>query len=149
MDPITHIVITRTLVGRSARVVAAGMLADAPFYLTYPVWLIAKGELRRVVAANEWPSPPGWMATLHYAFHSFPMLVCGAVVAWAIYGQWPREEFEAWGLHILIDIPTHSRRRWGPQFLWPLSAFAVDGVSWAEGAASLVAHFIRARRSGY
>ena len=77
MDLITHIVITRKLVGRSARVVAAGVLADAPFYLTYPAWLIAKRQLRPAVAANQWPDPPEWMATLHHVFHSFPMLLCG------------------------------------------------------------------------
>jgi hypothetical protein len=120
----------------------AGVLADAPFYLTYPAWLIAKRELRRAVAANGWPDPPGWMATLRHEFHSFPMLLCGAVIVRMISGRWPREELAAWGLHILIDIPSHSRRRWGPQFLWPLSSFAVDGVSWADGAAGVIARLI-------
>ncbi|HEX9371180.1 MAG TPA: hypothetical protein VF897_09245 [Roseiflexaceae bacterium] len=145
MDLITHIVITRKLVGRSARVVAAGVLADAPFYLTYPTWLIARGKLAQAVVANEWPDPPGWMATLHHAFHSFPVLLCGAVIVRTVSGRWPREELTAWGLHILIDIPTHSRRRWGPQFVWPLSDVAVDGVSWAEGAAGMIARLLRAR----
>jgi hypothetical protein len=50
-------------------------------------------------------------AALHHAFHSFPVLLCGVVVARAICGRWAREELMAWGLHILIDIPSHSRRR--------------------------------------
>ena len=50
-----------------------------------------------------------------------------------------------WALHILIDIPTHSQRRWGPQFLWPLLGVAVDGLSWAEAAASVVACIFRTR----
>jgi hypothetical protein len=136
---------TRILFGWSASVVAAGMLADAPFYLTYPAWLIARRQLEQTVATNTWPDPPLWMATLHHAFHSIPMLLCGAAIVCAVSGRWPREELLAWGLHILIDIPTHSRRRWGPQFLWPLSDFVLDGMSWTDTAARLIAPLFKAR----
>ena len=144
MDLLTHIVITRKVVDRSAWIIAAGVLADTPFYLTYPAWLMSKRDFRRAVATNNWPDPPLWMATLHHAFHSFPMLFCGAAITRAISGRWPHKEVAAWALHILIDIPTHSRRRWGPQFLWPLSDFVVDGVSWVEGAAGVLARLFRA-----
>jgi hypothetical protein len=133
------------VVDRSARIIAAGILADAPFYLTYPAWLMSKRGLRHAMAANDWPDPPHWTITLHHAFHSFPMLFCGAPFARSISGRWPPKEVTAWALHILIDIPTHSRRRWGPQFLWPLSDFAVDGISWAEGAVGIVPWLFRAR----
>lgn len=36
MDPLTHILVTRTLVGREPATQLAGIAADAPFYLTYP-----------------------------------------------------------------------------------------------------------------
>jgi len=36
----------------------------------------------------------------------------------------------AWGIHILIDIPTHSAALFPTPFLWPLSDFTVDGVGW-------------------
>ena len=36
----------------------------------------------------------------------------------------------AWGLHILIDIPTHSMELFPTPFLWPLSDFKIDGVGW-------------------
>ncbi len=36
----------------------------------------------------------------------------------------------AWGLHILIDIPTHSLELFPTPFLWPFSDFKVDGISW-------------------
>jgi hypothetical protein len=111
MDLLTHIVITRKVVDRSARIIAAGVLADAAFYLTYPAWLMSKRDFRRAVATNNWPDPPLWMATLHHAFHSFPMLFCGAAITRAISGRWPHKEVAAWALHILIDIPTRSRRR--------------------------------------
>jgi hypothetical protein len=36
----------------------------------------------------------------------------------------------AWGLHILIDIPTHSLALFPTPFLWPVSDFKVNGIGW-------------------
>ena len=36
----------------------------------------------------------------------------------------------AWGLHVLIDIPTHSFKLFPTPFLWPLSNLKVDGIGW-------------------
>jgi hypothetical protein len=38
----------------------------------------------------------------------------------------------AWPLHILVDIPTHSNAFFPTPFLWPLSAFSINGVSWGH-----------------
>jgi hypothetical protein len=71
------------------------------------------------------------MYRAHHVSHSLP--VAGlAVLAYQLWrGRWPSWG-AAWALHILVDIPTHSRRNWAPQFLWPLSRVTVDGVSWPE-----------------
>lgn len=36
MDPLAHILLTRAIVGKQPRILLAGIVADAPFYLTYP-----------------------------------------------------------------------------------------------------------------
>lgn len=36
-----------------------------------------------------------------------------------------------WPFHILIDIPTHSYRFYPTPFLWPISNFKVNGISWS------------------
>jgi len=41
-------------------------------------------------------------------------------------------EWGAWGLHIVIDIFSHSSRFFPTPFLWPVSNFHVNGVSWAS-----------------
>lgn len=41
-------------------------------------------------------------------------------------------EMGGWGLHILLDIPTHSHDFYPTPFLWPLSDWTADGVSWTE-----------------
>lgn len=38
----------------------------------------------------------------------------------------------AWPLHILIDIPTHTAEFFPTPFLWPVSNFHVDGISWGN-----------------
>lgn len=140
MDLLTHILVTRVFVGRRPTTLLAGVAADAPFYFTYPWWLLARGELRRSFAGNTWPSPPRWMPTAYHAAHSLPLLFMVATFARLITGRWPSAPARAWLLHILIDIPTHSRKQWAPQFMWPLSHFSVDGVSWAELAISAFRH---------
>lgn len=37
-----------------------------------------------------------------------------------------------WGLHIIIDMFTHSREFFPTPFLWPISDYTVDSFSWAE-----------------
>jgi len=72
------------------------------------------------------------MLRAHHAAHSLPLLLGIATIARLITGRWPSAPARAWLLHILIDIPTHSRKQWAPQFLWPFSHLSVDGFSWAK-----------------
>jgi len=37
-----------------------------------------------------------------------------------------------WALHVLMDIPTHRAGRFGTPFLWPLSDYRFDGISWGQ-----------------
>lgn len=111
MDLMTHILITRKFVNKEPRHILAGMAPDAPFYLTYPAWVASQGKLQDALVTNDWPDPPRWMEEAHHAFHSLPVLAGVALLVRLVTGKWPRNFILAWGLHILIDIPTHSRRR--------------------------------------
>ena len=138
MDPLTHTLLTRRLVGKQRRIVACSLAPDAPFYAVYPPYVVALGQLRCVLSTNDWPAPPRRLTTLHHAFHSLPVALGGALVVRAITGRWPRRELAAWTLHILVDIPTHRREPWGPRFLWPLSDVAMDGFLWVDGVMWLI-----------
>ena len=39
-------------------------------------------------------------------------------------------EILGWPLHILIDIPTHTYQFYPTPFLWPISTYKFDGISW-------------------
>jgi hypothetical protein len=142
MDPLSHMLITRALFSRSRAALVACLLPDLPFYTTYPAWLIGQGHLRGALQTNNWPVAPSWMYRLHYIAHSLPVIGAVMAIARLRQGSWPQWGL-SWVLHIVIDIPTHSRRNWAPQFLWPFSTITVDGVSWPE---LIVAAFHTLRR---
>lgn len=56
-----------------------------------------------------------------FAFALAPSWVAAKKPVWIVGG---------WGLHILIDIPTHSLALFPTPFLWPISDFRVDGIGW-------------------
>jgi hypothetical protein len=143
VDPLTHILLTRRLIGtKLSTTVAGGIAPDLPFYLLYPAWVAKQRKVRYALATNDWPAAPQWMGTWHHVFHSLPLTFAAALLCHLLSGQWPREILYAWILHILVDIPTHSRRHWGPRFLWPLSDVVVDGVSWGDIATLAFARLV-------
>ncbi|MCB0032767.1 MAG: hypothetical protein KDE51_02010 [Anaerolineales bacterium] len=139
MDPLTHLLTTRKIIGRGKNTQTAGLIADAPFYLCYPAWVASNGRLKESISSGDWPDPPRWLWLLHNIFHSIPIILLGGVLWRLMSGKWPRNILGAWLLHIFIDIPTHSREPWGPRVLWPFSNFAMDGWSWADTLAAFVA----------
>jgi len=72
---------------------------------------------------------PPWARNFYNVTHSLVVfaLVFGAVWLLARKPVWITG---AWGLHVLIDIPTHSIALFPTPFLWPLSDYRFDGVAW-------------------
>ena len=87
---------------------------------------------------------------LYYLSHSLIIFAGIFLLVWAIRRYWLKSrqavpmngslmraggaywEMTGWMLHILIDIPTHTRRLYPTPFLWPLSDFTIDGISWGR-----------------
>ncbi|MDZ4723042.1 MAG: hypothetical protein SGI97_03935 [candidate division Zixibacteria bacterium] len=74
-------------------------------------------------------SIPWWVYLLYDITHSIPLWSLAFGLAWALLGEMPWQAF-GWLGHILVDIPTHSKRFFPTPFLWPISRFTVDGISW-------------------
>lgn len=72
---------------------------------------------------------PSYVFFLYYITHSFLIFLLVFFIVWAIRKKiyWP---LGAWGLHILIDIPSHSFNFFPTPFLWPLSDFKINGIDW-------------------
>lgn len=72
---------------------------------------------------------PLWAQTFYNSTHSIVVFAVAFLLIWALVAK-PVWVVGAWGLHILIDIPTHSLDLFPTPFLWPLSDFRFDGVGW-------------------
>ena len=142
MDPLTHAIATAAFVGRTRSALWAGVGADIPWYLLYPWWLVSRRRVKAALRSGDWPMPPLWIRQVHYGTHSLVILGLLAGAA-RVLGSRRNDWATAWLLHILIDVPSHSRRRMAPRLLWPFSHWAYDGVSWADWIARSMRGLLR------
>lgn len=80
------------------------------------------------------PAPsliPAYVYSLYNATHSLVVFALVFGLVWLMRGK-PLMELGAWGLHIAVDIFTHSEAFFPTPFLWPLSDLRVDGVPWSD-----------------
>ncbi len=74
---------------------------------------------------------PQYVHALYDITHSLIVFLAAFILVWIVRKK-PLYELGAWGLHILLDIPTHSARFFPTPFLWPISDFHIDGISWGN-----------------
>ena len=72
---------------------------------------------------------PMFAQSLYNITHSLVVFAVVFGLLWVVVRN-PVWVVAAWGLHILIDIPTHSLALFPTPFLWPISDFRVDGIGW-------------------
>jgi hypothetical protein len=72
---------------------------------------------------------PMFAQNLYNVTHSLIIFTVVFALIW-IAAKKPIWVATAWGLHIVIDIPTHSLALFPTPFLWPISDFRVDGIGW-------------------
>jgi len=76
---------------------------------------------------------PIFAQNLYSITHSLVIFALMFAIFW-IAAKRPVWVVAAWGLHILIDIPTHSLALFPTPFLWPISNLKVDGIGWDNPA---------------
>jgi hypothetical protein len=74
---------------------------------------------------------PVYVHQLYNVTHSLFVASFIICFVWFVQGKFMIEML-AWPLHILVDIPTHSAKFFPTPFLWPVSNFYVDGISWGS-----------------
>jgi len=74
---------------------------------------------------------PMYLQALYNATHSLIIFAVVFLAIWAIRRR-PWWLLWAWAIHIIIDIPTHSYQFFPTPFLWPLSTFKVNSLSWGD-----------------
>lgn len=128
---------------------AFGMLPDIIAFAPLTIWsavqfINGKSHLAGHRAAEEYIARNvPWLQTLttqlYGASHSLIvwLVVFGVLLLFRVWWR----EWLAWLLHILVDIPTHSRESYPTPALWPLSDWTFDGATW-RSAAILIPNFI-------
>ena len=107
-----------------------GILPDIlSFGIIFAINLI-NGNLRR--GPPPLSSLPDWLFAAYNMTHSFIIFLAVFLLVYFITKKW-FWPLAAWAIHILIDIPTHSSRFFPTPFLWPLSGYKFNGISWAAG----------------
>jgi hypothetical protein len=85
-------------------------------------------------SSGNHPDPSVIPAFVHQLYNFSHSLVIFSVVFIGVWIIWRRPVWPlaAWGLHILIDIPTHSSEFFPTPFLFPLSDFSINGIPWSR-----------------
>ena len=137
MDIVSHGLWGGIALGRSSRrsfwtAFAIGMAPDLfSFGLLFANGLLAHG-LDFFNGLGHPPDPsliPPYVHRLYEATHSLVVFAIVFAFVWLVRGR-PFMELGAWGLHVTMDIFTHSDAFFPTPFLWPLSDARVDGVPW-------------------
>jgi hypothetical protein len=76
-------------------------------------------------------SVPQYVHILYDITHSFIPFAIIFFLLFLIFKR-PIWEFSAWGLHILMDIGTHSTEFFPTPFLWPFVDYRFDGIPWSH-----------------
>ena len=74
---------------------------------------------------------PGYVFTLYNIGHSIFTWLAIFVLVWLI-NQKPWWPLAGALLHITIDVPLHEADFFPTPWLWPVSTYTVNGISWAQ-----------------
>ncbi len=107
------------------------LLAFGP-HMAASVWGALEGAPYQPTAPRYgYSNIPPYVFLSYDVTHSLVVFLAAFLLAWLLRRRvfWP---MAAWGLHILMDIPSHSLRFFPTPFLWPVSDFAVNGIPWSR-----------------
>ena len=78
-------------------------------------------------------SIPQYVHQLYNVTHSLLVFFLVFFLIWALCKR-PIWELAAWGLHVLVDLPTHSYAFFPTPIFWPLFDWKFDGWQWMTPA---------------
>lgn len=138
MDTLSHALYGGVAFGRSSRISygKAFFFGMAPDLFSFGIFTAT--TVLGLVSGPDWSAGPPDPASIPHYVHVMYDLTHSLIVSGVLFGLvWlimkkPMIELLAWPLHILVDIPTHSSAFFPTPFLWPLSDFYINGISWGH-----------------
>ena len=115
----------------------AFLISIAPDVLSFGTFflLIILGFIQRPnfgVGPHDPSSFPSLIYIIYNVTHSFVIFALVFLVLYLIFKK-PFWLLLVWGLHIFLDIFTHSFEFFPTPFLWPISDFKLDLWAWGDG----------------
>ncbi|MBI2436470.1 MAG: hypothetical protein HYV41_01860 [Candidatus Magasanikbacteria bacterium] len=114
----------------------AFLIGILPDFFSFGIFFLA--TIFRITPDIAWHAGPDnleivpeYVTHLYNITHSLVVFVVVFLLVFMIRRK-PFVPLLAWGLHIIMDIPTHSSAFFPTPFLWPVSNFRIDGVSWVH-----------------
>ena len=136
MDIVTHGLWGALAFGRKSRTSfwLAFLIGLAPDLFSFGLlWMAATLGLAEKPDFSHGTPPestiPPYIHHLYEVTHSLIVFVVVFLVVRLLLKR-PVWELASWGLHILVDIPTHSSAFFPTPFLWPLSDWRFNGWQW-------------------
>lgn len=116
--------------------IAFGILPDFSSFTPIFIWYfyqLLTGQMSAPNGRPDFDSMPLAQLThqLYDYTHSFVPFVIVLLLVWAIVRKFPWFLL-GWGLHIAIDIFSHSREFFPTPFLYPISDVNVNGIPWSH-----------------
>ncbi|PWB72843.1 hypothetical protein C3F09_06005 [candidate division GN15 bacterium] len=136
MDFVSHALWGGVSFGRknSVRFMMAAGISIAPDILTEGLFMVL--YLLNIGGMPGWENGhpnitdyPMFAQNLYNVTHSLIVFTVTFGLLWGLFRR-PVLILGAWGLHVLIDIPTHSLALFPTPFLWPASDFKINGIGW-------------------
>jgi membrane-bound metal-dependent hydrolase YbcI (DUF457 family) len=101
------------------------LLAFAPLFI---INLVSGGAMGR----PSLETIPPYVFTVYGITHSLVVYALFFAFLWFLGKKHFAKLTLAWPLHILVDIPTHDFAFFPTPFLWPISDFHINGISWGQ-----------------
>jgi len=106
-----------------------GVLPDVISWVPFFFWNLFGGRFAR--GPPNLDMFPAWVDPLYGVGHSIILIAIVFIIVYIIAKKIPIYMY-AWPLHVLIDIPTHTRDFLPTPFLWPFSEWTFPGISWGN-----------------
>jgi len=138
MDIVSHGLYGGVAFGRKSRKLYLWAFGFGIMPDLFSFGIFTAGNILGLVSGPDWgsglPNPETIPQFVHILYNITHSLVVFAVVFGLVWLLRKKLFIPilAWGLHILVDIPTHSAAFFPTPFLWPISNVAIDGVNWGQ-----------------
>lgn len=135
MDMLSHALLTN-LIFKEAPVeqrVWATIFSVLPDLLSF-ISLVFTDFFKKMLFFKRPPASlyPPYIFKLYRIFHSLVIWAAVFLLLLLFKLEWWAIAFYGWGLHILIDIFTHSKRAFPTEIFWPFSNYSFSGISWSS-----------------